>query len=79
MTEKSSISSEGQGVRRRLFAWPLVPLALFPLAALVSYDWRAIPALNMPPAPSANWIGALGDGFAYWGYLLFGLAVWIGY
>ena len=77
MTEKSSISSEGQGVRRRLFAWPLVPLALFPLAALVSYDWRAIPALNMPPAPSANWIGALGDGFAYWGYLLFGLAVWI--
>ena len=77
MTGKSSSNSDGQTVRRRLFAWPLVPLALFPLAALVSYDWHAIPALNMPPAPSSNWIGALGDGFAYWGYYLFGLAVWI--
>ena len=77
MMERSSSSDDGQTVRRRLFAWPLVPLALFPLAALVSYDWRAIPALNMPPAPTSNWIGALGDGFAYWGYYLFGLSIWI--
>ena len=77
MTGISSSSRDGQAPRRRLFAWPLVPLALFPLAALVSYDWHAIPALNIPPAPSSNWIGALGDGFAYWGYYYFGLAVWV--
>ena len=77
MTGISSSSRDGQTPRRRLFAWPLVPLALFPLAALVSYDWHAIPALNIPPAPSSNWIGALGDGFAYWGYYYFGLAVWV--
>ena len=71
-------SSQGDGApRRRLRAWPLVPLALFPLAALVSYDWQAIPALNTPSVPSANWIGALGDGFAYWGYMTFGLAIWV--
>ena len=52
------------------------PLSLFPLAALLTYDWRAISALNSPPAQSANWIGALGDGFAYYGYLIFGLAIW---
>ena len=55
----------------------MFPLALFPLVALLTYDWRAIEALNTPPVRSTNWIGALGDGFAYYGYLLFGLAIWI--
>ena len=55
----------------------LLPLALFPLAALVSYDWHAIPALNIPASASTNWIGALGDYFAYYGYLTFGFAIWI--
>jgi len=77
MTENSSNSSSETGQRRRIHAWPLVPLALFPLAALVSYDWRAIPALCTPSMPSSNWIGALGDGFAYWGYMSFGFAIWI--
>lgn len=54
----------------------LFPLALFPLAALVSYDWHAITALQSPPAPSSNWIGIVGDTFAYSGYSLFGLAIW---
>ena len=62
---------------RGFFAWLLVPLALFPLVALLTYDWRSMPALNVPPTPSANLIGALGDTFAYWGYAIFGLAVWV--
>ncbi len=70
-------NDEGKAPRRAVFAWLLLPLALFPLGALLSYDWRAVPALNSPPAPSHNWIGALGDGFAYYGYSLFGLAVWL--
>ena len=77
MTDTSSSSPADAGARRRVFAWLLFPLALFPLAALLTYDWRAIAALNMPPAASSNWIGALGDGFAYYGYMVFGLATWL--
>ncbi len=60
----------------KLFGWLLIPLSLFPLVALLTYDWRAISALCTPSVPSSNWIGALGDGFAYYGYQLFGLAIW---
>ncbi|MBQ3289412.1 MAG: DNA translocase FtsK 4TM domain-containing protein [Kiritimatiellae bacterium] len=77
MTNNSSSNTPDASPRRSVFAWLLFPLALFPLAALLTYDWRAIPALNSPPAASSNWIGALGDGFAYYGYLVFGLAIWI--
>ena len=63
-------------VSRSVIAWLLFPLALFPLVALLTYDWRAIEALNSPPIPSRNWIGALGDCFSYYGYLLLGLGVW---
>ena len=76
MTDPSS-SIDDPNARRGLIAFTSVPLALFPLIALLTYDWRAISALNTPPEPSSNWIGALGDGFAYWGYSIFGLAVWI--
>ncbi|MBQ3671978.1 MAG: DNA translocase FtsK 4TM domain-containing protein, partial [Kiritimatiellae bacterium] len=62
---------------RHVFGWLLFPLALFPLVALMTYDWRAIAALRTPPEPSTNWIGPLGDGFAFYGYQLFGLAIWI--
>lgn len=53
----------------------LFPIALFPFVALLTYDSRVITAY--PPMPSSNWIGALGDNFAYYGYLFFGLAIWI--
>ena len=62
---------------RHLLAWLLFPLSLFPLVALLTYDWHSIPALNVPSSPSSNWIGALGDCFAYYGYSIFGLAIWI--
>ena len=77
MTDPSSRLTDPSAEKRHVFAWLLFPLALFPLMALLTYDWRSITALNTPPAPSSNWIGALGDGFAYYGYFLFGLAIWI--
>ena len=78
MTETHSSSNPAEASpRHRVFAWLLFPLALFPLAALISYDWHSIASLNTPPAASTNWIGALGDGFAYYGYTVFGLAIWI--
>ena len=75
MTEPSSSTADPQS-HRSLVSWLVFPLALFPLVALLTYDWHAIAALNTPPARSANWIGALGDGFAYYGYAIFGLAIW---
>jgi len=66
-----------RSIKKTVIAWMLSPLALFPLAALITYDWHAIVELNTPPEVSSNWIGALGDRFAYYGYLLFGLAIWL--
>ena len=62
--------------RRKLLGFFLFPIALFPLLALVSYRWQAMAALNVPPEASSNLIGVVGDTFAYYGYLLIGLAVW---
>lgn len=58
-----------------IFAWLLFPLALFPLMALLTYDSRVY--TEYPAHPSSNWIGALGDTFAHYGYALFGLAIWV--
>ena len=59
----SSSNSDGETRREahRFVGWLLFPLSLFPLVALMTYDWRAIGFLRTPPEPSANWIGALGD------------------
>ena len=62
---------------RSVFGWILFPLALLPFLALLTYDWRSIEALQVPAAPTSNLIGALGDTFAYNGYQLLGLAIWI--
>lgn len=62
---------------RHGFGWLMFPLSLFPLAALLTYDPHAIEALETPARASTNWIGPLGDYFAYYGYALFGFAVWI--
>ncbi len=76
MTEPSSNYTDSEQ-RRGFLAWILFPISLFPLVALLTYDWRTIEALNTPADPSANWIGALGDCFAYYGYATFGLAIWL--
>ena len=65
-------------VRRRILGFFLFPVAFFPLLALLSYDWREIPVLCIPPLrPTSNLIGIAGDWFAYAGYHVFGLAIWI--
>ena len=71
----SHINNRDQG--HKAFGWLLAPISFFPLVALLSYDWRAIPALQSPPQVSSNLIGRLGDLFAYHGYAFFGLAIWL--
>lgn len=61
--------------KSNIFAWLLFPLAIFPLMALHSYNSSVYTVIPAPP--SSNWIGALGDTFAHYGYLYFGLAIWI--
>ena len=78
MTDTSnSRRADADASKRSLFSWLLFPLAIFPLIALLTYDWRAMSQLCVPSLASRNLIGALGDNFAYYGYLLFGLAIWI--
>ena len=78
MAENSETSTPEADVRRRILGFFLFPVAFFPLLALLSYDWREIPTLCIPPLrPSANLIGIAGDWFAYAGYQIFGLAIWM--
>ena len=74
MTE---LSSKNADRGNSLLAWMLLPLSAVPLVALVSYDWHAVSSLAIPPVPTTNLVGALGDAFAYWGYTLVGLAIWL--
>ena len=77
MTDNSSSNSNSAKGGHGIFGWLLFPISLFPLVALLTYDWRSLSSLHVPPLPSTNWIGPLGDTFAYVGYQLVGLAVWI--
>ena len=77
MAKKEIEQEKPKGVGGHFAGWLFFPLALFPLVALLSYDWRAMPQLNIPAEESSNWIGALGDYFAFYGYQLLGLAVWV--
>ena len=77
MTDTSSNGVDANR-EKHVFGWFIFPIMLlFPLVALLTYDWRAIATLHTPPQPTTNWVGALGDAFAYHGYMLIGLAVWI--
>ena len=77
MSKKEIEQDNPKGLGGHFAGWLFFPLALFPFVALLSYDWRAMPQLCIPPGESSNWIGALGDYFAFYGYQLFGLAVWV--
>lgn len=64
--------------QHRLVGWVLFPIAFFPLLSLLSYDWRDISWLTVPPlSPSANLIGVVGAWSAFLGYSLIGVAVWV--
>ena len=62
----------------RLIGLALVPLLIFAVLGLLTYDWRDISWLQMPPNhPPSNVIGLLGAWSAFFGYHLFGLGIWI--
>ena len=73
MTDPSSNTDTGR--EKHIFGWLPFLISPFPLVALLTYDWRSIEALHVPALPSTNWVGALGDSFAYYGYTTIGLAV----
>ena len=78
MAENKDTYTPEVDIRRRILGFFLLPVAFFPLLALLSYDWREIPSLCIPPLrPTSNLIGIAGDWFAYAGYQTFGLVVWI--
>ena len=54
----------------------MFPIALFPLLALCTYNWRDISDLCIPAAVPSNLVGVAGDWFAYIGYQLVGLGIW---
>ena len=67
-------------VEERL-CWKLVGVAAFALAiffaaALASFNWECVAAIAKTVKPQTNLMGVLGNGFAYYGYLVFGLAIW---
>ena len=72
MTDPSPNTNEKNP--RGPLAWILIPLSFFPLIALLTYDARYFN--EWPQVESTNWIGALGDYFAHYGYAIFGLAIW---
>ena len=76
MKQPENESGNESSLRRRLIGFFMFPIALFPLLALVSYNWRCVADLRTPPLPTENLIGVAGDWFAYNGYQLLGLGVW---
>ena len=65
-------------LRRKVVGFFLLPIAIFPLLALLTYDWHAVEALQIPAiTPTTNLIGVVGDSFAYRGYMILGLGVWV--
>ena len=62
----------------RLIGLALVPLFIFALLSVLTYDWRDISWLQTPPNhPPANLIGLVGAWATFIGYNLFGLGIWM--
>ena len=76
-SQQTDTSETESSTRRRVIGFFMFPLALFPLLALCTYNWRDISDLCIPAAsPTSNLVGIAGDWFAYTGYQLLGLGVW---
>jgi len=54
----------------------LLAFAAFAAVALASFNWECVGALTKNVQPQTNLVGVLGNGFAYCGYAVFGLAIW---
>jgi S-DNA-T family DNA segregation ATPase FtsK/SpoIIIE len=62
----------------RLLGLACVPLLLFALLSLVTYDWRDIDWMQSPPnVPPANLIGQAGAWTVFFGYHLLGFGLWV--
>ena len=72
--DKDLARTSGQN-EKHFWGWFLFPVSTLPLVALMTYNWQTM--LKIPPEPSSNWFGPLGDMFAYAGYEIFGLAIWL--
>jgi len=63
---------------RRLIGAVLVPASLFPLLALLTYDFRDVPLVHVPAnVPPANLLGVVGAWMTFWSYALVGVAIWL--
>jgi S-DNA-T family DNA segregation ATPase FtsK/SpoIIIE len=81
MTEAATRSKRGPeagGRRLRLTGFLLLPLTVFPLLSLISYDWRDISLLQAPPNdPPVNMFGLVGAWCTFGAYVLLGLGAWL--
>ena len=60
----------------RFVGGALLALAVLSVLALASFNGECVAALAKAVKPQTNLLGALGNGFAYGGYVAFGLAIW---
>ncbi|MDA3924588.1 MAG: DNA translocase FtsK 4TM domain-containing protein [Kiritimatiellae bacterium] len=64
-------------IKKRVIGLLLLPLSVFPLLSIVTYNWRDISWLNSPPLnPTSNMIGLVGAWSVFLGYTYVGLALW---
>jgi len=64
-------------IKKRVIGLLLLPLSVFPLLSIVTYNWRDISWLNSPPLdPTSNMIGLAGAWSVFIGYTYVGLALW---
>jgi len=62
----------------RIIGWLLVPLLIFVLLSMLTYNWRDISWLQIPANhPPANLLGLVGAWCTFFGYHLFGLGIWM--
>lgn len=54
----------------------MIAFALFSAVALATFNWECVSSLTENVKPQTNLIGAIGNWFAYYGYVAFGLAFW---
>ena len=65
-------------MQRRMIGLLLLPISVFPLLSIITYNWRDISRLNSPPlVPTSNMIGLAGAWSVYIGYSFIGVALWM--
>ena len=78
MSDTTRNGSSATIAPHRIVGWLLVPLLIFVLLSMLTYNWRDISWLQAPPNhPPANLLGPVGAWATFIGYHLFGLGVWM--